>query len=111
MKKLLAIVMTLMLLLPIASLSFAQGELPEETTAAEVTTDAEETTAEESTSPLDGILDKIENTDLGIDGFAATEMFGKIIAWLQKLVENIRAFVDNLQFSGALDQIFGQLKS
>ena len=38
----------------------------------------------------------IENIDLGIDGFAITEMYGKIINWLRVLVDNILNYIERI---------------
>lgn len=34
--------------------------------------------------------------DLGIDGFAITEMYGRIINWLRVLVDNILHFIETM---------------
>ena len=97
-KKVIAIIMAVMMMLPFVGLfCFAADET---TTAVE----------EPTTSLLDNIEDKLENTELGIDGFAATEMFGKIISWFMNLVDNIRAFIENLDLSKLtpiLDKVTG----
>ncbi|MCQ2462582.1 MAG: hypothetical protein MJ177_04155 [Clostridia bacterium] len=38
----------------------------------------------------------VGNIDLGIDGFAITEMYGQIINWLRVLVDNIINYIERM---------------
>lgn len=72
-------------------------------------------TAEETTTGgfLDGLEEKFEDIDLGIDGFAETERLGKILDWFISIVDSIKEFLVNLlgnlggifegDFSGIMD--------